>query len=125
MTWVFDEIKKGRDRPFCFYRKRSFSYEELALAIEMAEENLQRRGVPAGKIVAIGGDYGLLAVAVLLALYRRGNIAVPLTGDSISETGRRIEAAGAEWFVVVEPCDEKFQTLWQGEREPAPVVRQL
>lgn len=99
LDWLLDRFAASPDRPAFVHRDRRVSYGQLLEQVAAFERLLQARGVLAGERVVILGDYTPEAYALMLALARNANIAIPLTRESVVGLSSALEISGAEWLV--------------------------
>ncbi len=79
---------------------RRITYRQLAATIVAARARLTAAGVAAGTVVALEADYSVEAIAMLLALFESGAIAVPLAPERGSRNSGLRELAQAEWRIL-------------------------
>lgn len=85
----------GNDRPFLITPDSSLTFAEVARAAEVARDEL--RGVEAGDVVAVVGDFDETSIAALLHLLDSGAIVVPLTEGTQSDHDYFIGASRAQF----------------------------
>ena len=112
---------------------RTSTYGLLLQRFEVWQQRLVQDDIPAGSVVSLEGDYGLDAVALLLALIERGCITVPLSQDSathhekfrqLAQVERRISLART--FTAVQAtgvrAEHPLYGRLQGQQQPGLVL---
>jgi long-chain acyl-CoA synthetase len=79
VAWLLERMAEHAPEPALVRHDREHSYADLLAGIERWRRDLDDAGVERGAVVAFEGDYGLRECALLLALWERGAVAVPLT----------------------------------------------
>jgi len=77
--WLYARLASFGEAVALVHRGLSVSYRALLMRAGTFDAELQARGIGAGSVVLLEGSYSEGAVALLLALLRRGAICVPLT----------------------------------------------
>ncbi|MBF5044835.1 AMP-binding protein [Aggregicoccus sp. 17bor-14] len=77
--WLFERMHAWAGEPALVFRDVPCTYAALLARAEAWDAELSARGVAAGNVVLLEGGFSPGAVSLLLALVRRGAIAVPLT----------------------------------------------
>ncbi len=99
------------DAPALIWHGSESSYAELRERVDYWSQELERRHIQAGQVVAIEGDFSPNAVAVMVALFRRRAIAVPLAGLS-QRRAEQLQIARAERSICISDDDHvSFETL--------------
>lgn len=81
IDWLLDRMRERGDTPALQWRGGTATFREIVEATTRLEQALDAQHVRAGEVVGFLGDYSPNACALLLALVRRGAIAVPLTSS--------------------------------------------
>lgn len=97
--------------------ERTVSYREVVAAIAGYEHRLDAAGIPRGAVVAVVGDYSPEVFCFLMALARRGCVAVPVTPLSVIEKQTIVELAEAGWVAQVEDGTPEFRLSATGQRQ--------
>jgi len=105
LSWLFERMTEAADRTAIVWRDQGVSYCELLSRISGWERHLDASGVGTGQIVAIDGDYSPNACALLLALFHRGAIVVPLTEASAAHRDEFFEIAEAQKAISFDDAD--------------------
>ncbi len=77
--WLWPRLESFGDAPAIVHRGAPISYRALVARTAAFDPELSARGIGPGCVVLLEGSYSEGAVALLLALLRRGAICVPLT----------------------------------------------
>lgn len=120
IAWLLDRMAQWRDKTAIVWRDQPFTYGDLLERVGTWIDELRKRDVGVGQIVALEGDYSPNASALLLALIDLGAIAVPLT--RAVRVHREDFLAIAEVQVVVDFDDNDN---WVISRIPAKVTNAL
>jgi long-chain acyl-CoA synthetase len=122
--WLYERLASFGETIAIVHRGQGVSYRALLARASAFDAELAARGIGAGSVVLLEGSYSEGAVAMLLALLRRGAICVPLTPQAAVQ--REAFAAIAE---VAFRCtfDEADQcTIAGAPRAPAsPLLQRL
>jgi acyl-coenzyme A synthetase/AMP-(fatty) acid ligase len=94
---LLDSFARRRDVPCLIHRDRIHSFGELESRRRAWLDELEAKSLPAGAVVGLESDFSLDAVALLLALLARCNVAalLPRGGDPASMLR---DARAAAWF---------------------------
>jgi acyl-CoA synthetase (AMP-forming)/AMP-acid ligase II len=97
--WLFDRLATFGDAVALVHRDAPVSYRTLLERVNAWDTELAKHGIGSGSVVILEGTSSAGAVGLLLALIRRGAIAVPLTPQApvARETIKTIAEAG--WHV--------------------------
>ena len=79
IEFLVDRFRSYRDADAVIWRDRTFSYGDLCVAIDRASEQLQRNDIRPGSVVSLEADFSPASIAMLLALFARECVVVPLT----------------------------------------------
>lgn len=126
--WLFDRLTAFGEAVALVHRGTPVTYRALLGRTQAWEEELARRGIGPGDVVLLEGSYSEAAVALLLALIRRGAITVPLTPQAAVQ--REAFAAIAEVayhfrFEDLEGAGERW-ALEGARRQPtSPLLQRL
>ena len=94
------------DAEAIIWRDTSHSYRWLAEALARAGDALAASGVASGAVVMLDADFSPRAVALLLALVRRGCIVVPFTSAAAGQRDDFLAIGEVEHVVRLSPDDE-------------------
>lgn len=98
MKWLIENFKNFEDKKALVFKETSFSYDALAKQIAIFETTLLK-DIPKHDVVSIVGDYSFKMIALLLALYNRGNIIVPIATKIEEEIQERIKESFSFWKI--------------------------
>jgi long-chain acyl-CoA synthetase len=121
--WLFDRLAAFGDAPALVHRGQAVSYRALVARQEAWDAELSRRGVGPGSVVLIEGSYSEGAIGLLLALIRRGAIAVPLTPQAAVQ--REAFSEIAEVAFRCRFSDDERGEGWTFEGDPRPPTSPL
>lgn len=97
--WLYDRIASFSEKRFLALETETYTYRDLARAIEASREQFQSSGIRAGDSVLLNGDYTLHGIAALFALFQIKAMVAPVAINAENERQQRIEAARAQWEV--------------------------
>lgn len=90
-------------------RGRRFSYAQVVVTTSAFGARLAAEGVRPGEVVAVFGDYSPELVCLLLALVHNGNVVVPVTPESVVESGVILDLSTAQWAVDFRGAEPAFE----------------
>lgn len=93
--WLLHRVAAHGVRIFLHTAAESWSYAELARAVDAEKSRLRAAGIVAGDVAAIASDYSFPAIAVLLALAAERAVVVPLVTTVPAEVDERLAIARA------------------------------
>jgi long-chain acyl-CoA synthetase len=99
LGFLLDEFRSRRDAEALVWQDRSFTYGHLADRVTELGQALDAAAVPAGAVVSLEADFSPNAVALLLAIVRRGGVVVPLSSAVAGDRDAFREIAEVEWVV--------------------------
>ncbi|KAA6347114.1 Long-chain-fatty-acid--CoA ligase [termite gut metagenome] len=99
-NWVFEQIASQGDQTAIIFNDQEYSYTHLSTTIYQYYLQLQEN-VAQGNIVAIVSDYNFESIALFFALYRNGNIIVPITTKIESEINDRLSVSGCDYVIKI------------------------
>jgi len=79
LEWLFDRFASVPKKPAMIWHDREYSYAWLLDRVGGREDELARRSVGTGAVFSVEGDYSPDVCALLLALFDRAAIVVPLS----------------------------------------------
>jgi long-chain acyl-CoA synthetase len=103
--WLFERMAERRDRPALIWGDTTIRFGELLERVRVWEGELLGRGVSAGSVVLIEGNFSPNAVSLLLALIRCRAVAVPLTPLSRVHRAKFVEISEAQCSFVFDETD--------------------
>jgi long-chain acyl-CoA synthetase len=108
--WLFERLSGFGDAVALVHRGRPVSYQTLLERVNSWDAELNARQIGAGSVVLLEGSASASAVGLLLALIRRGAIAVPLT--PLSPIAREAIAGISEaaWHVAFTETPDGVET---------------
>jgi long-chain acyl-CoA synthetase len=96
VDWLLERMAESRDGPALVWRDREYSYADLLARVESWRHELNRAEARGGTVVAFEGDYAPDECALLLAVWARSAIAVPLTEAVRPQRAEFLRSAEAE-----------------------------
>ena len=118
VTWIEPHLRKFAGRPAFVFGDAQHSYDELLQAMCAWRDELKRRRIPPGAVVAVIGDYTLDLVALLLSLTLNRNVLVPLTRETAAQHGRCFELAAVRFFFDFSGGSARFGAASAGLDSP-------
>jgi len=97
------------------WRDNVYSYEWLLEEVTRRRAQLEDKGVDEGSVVSLEADFSPAAVAMLLALWERRTIVVPLTKGVASKSPERCTVAQVEMRIEISG-DEQVTIVRTGSR---------
>lgn len=102
------------------------SYAQILARVEGFKDELEERGVGPGSVVAVEGAFTLGATALLIALFQRGAVVVPLVREMRPHRSTFLETAQVEWLVEFDESDVSTTSQVAARPEPAnPLLTKL
>ncbi len=98
-SWFFDRLRQHADREALVGWEGAVRYAELLEGADAWDEVLEGEGLGPGGVVAFDGDFSQRTVSLLLALIRRGAIAVPLASAPAGQKAEFLSLASAEVLI--------------------------
>ncbi len=98
-AWLFERLATFGDSTAIVHGDRPVSYRALLGRLQAWEAELALRGIGPGSVVLLEGTSSASAVALLLALIRRGAIIVPLTNQAPVARDAIAAIAETAWHV--------------------------
>ncbi|MFO1325295.1 MAG: long-chain fatty acid--CoA ligase [Burkholderiales bacterium] len=98
MEWLLDRFASAATHRAFVHEGREVTYGDVVAKTRAYGDDLAARGVEAGQTVAVLGDYSPEVVCFLFALFRNGNIVVPMTRDAVIEEAVALGLSGCDWF---------------------------
>lgn len=122
--WLYERLASFGETIAIVHRGQGVSYRALLARASAFDTELAARGIGAGSVVLLEGSYSEGAVAMLLALLRRGAICVPLTPQAAVQ--REAFAAIAEVAFRCTFDDADQCTIVGAPRPPvSPLLQRL
>ncbi len=119
-----ERLEAWGDREAMIWRDRSYSYRQLRQAVDEWARRLDEHALAPGQVVAIDGDYSPQTCALLLALFDRWNIVVPLTAAAAAHRDECLKIAQVQAVVRVAP-DETWQWERRDVKADHPLLAQV
>lgn len=95
------------------------SYSDLSDRIEEWRGRIRTSGITAGSVVALLGDYGMDACAVILALFVERAIVVPFVPATRAEMTGLMPVAGVQHLIVLKPKSQStVEAVGPAEQNP-------
>ena len=98
LSWLVDRFASASPSVAFVHDGRSVTYGDLTRLLDSYERLLRERGILAGDIVMIVGDYTPEAFCLVLALARNNNVVVPLVRESVVGLASVLEISGCDWI---------------------------
>jgi len=114
---VMQRMHSNGNAPAMVWSGREYSYEQFTQMIDGWSERLHERGVAAGTVCGIVGDYSPQVCALFFALMRARAILVPLTREIEAEIPGFLKIAGVRFLYRFESDDSSICTELQPEAE--------
>jgi long-chain acyl-CoA synthetase len=104
--WLLSRMEQRGHAPAVVWRDAPYAYDWLVDRVRSDAADLEARGVPRGAVVGLVADYSPAAIALLLALWVRDAVVVPVVGAAdepgfaTAEVQAVLQAGGdGEWTV--------------------------
>ncbi len=107
---VMRRMRSNGSAPAVFHASREYSYDALGSMIDRWTERLAKRGVSAGEVCSVIGDFSPEVCALLFALIRARAIIVPLSGQVDRETQSSLAIAGVRFLYRFDATDRWSET---------------
>jgi acyl-CoA synthetase (AMP-forming)/AMP-acid ligase II len=120
MDFLLERFSKAPDAVALIDGGRATSYGDLIGATRRFGERLDHEGVRRGDVVAVLGDYSSDLVAFLFALWDNGNVAVPVTRESVLDIETIVDLSAAQWIADFRGGEPSFQR--SGLRPQIPML---
>jgi acyl-CoA synthetase (AMP-forming)/AMP-acid ligase II len=105
VTWLLERMSERSVETALVWRDRDYSYRALLDAVDGWRRELDAADVAAGTVVAFEGDYAPNECALLLALWERAAIAVPLTAGVAPQREEFLRTAEVEVLIEFDEAD--------------------
>lgn len=109
--WLFERLASYGDAIALVHRDTPVSYRTLLERISVWDHELAARDIGPGSVVLLEGTSSAGAVALLLALIRRGAVAVPLTPQAPVAREAIMAIAEAGWHVSFTSTADSDETV--------------
>jgi len=124
-SWLIDRIANFEDRPFLAKSEATYSYSDLSQSISEQIEYFKAKGIEAGDVVILHGDYTLKAIASLLALFEIKAMVAPVAIDAESEREQRINASKARWEIYTNESNNLQVEMLGAQTEVHSYIKKL
>ena len=121
-TWLLSRLSEFGPRDAIVYRDRTLTYSQLGDGITEWQRRLDEKGLVAGSVVALRGDYSPAICALFLALVTRRGVAAVLPPGGQAE--QHLVAAYADALVDFERSGS-WTYMPQSPGPPPAVLRRL
>lgn len=118
MDFLFERFASAPDAVAFIDGSSEFSYRQLIAETRTFRDRLREENVQPGEIVVVLGDYSPELVCLLLALIQNGNVVVPVTRESVLDTGTILALSEAQWIVGFGDGGATFQRTALQPRNP-------
>jgi acyl-CoA synthetase (AMP-forming)/AMP-acid ligase II len=122
--WLWQRLGEEADKDCITGPHMRVSYRQLREKIARWEAILTRHGIQPGECVAMYGDYSPDTCALLLALFFRSNIAVPLTASAGAQPTALYDVAHVSATVEFDRSGA-WRVVRRKAMDPHPLLRQL
>lgn len=122
--WLLERLASWGDREAVVWRGQSYSYAWLCRAIEEWSGRFDEWGLAPGDVTALEGDYSPQSCALLLALFNRRQIVVPLTAASAAHRAEYLEIAQVRTVISLAP-DETWRVEHPNAVLTHPLLQQV
>ncbi|MGE0392374.1 MAG: long-chain fatty acid--CoA ligase [Vicinamibacterales bacterium] len=101
IDFLLDVFRERQNEPWMIWNDTEFTYDALGRGVAAWNRTLESRGVRAGDVVALTGDFSPHAVAAFLALIERQCVVVPLTDAVAVKRAEFLEVCQANVSISV------------------------
>jgi acyl-CoA synthetase (AMP-forming)/AMP-acid ligase II len=91
---LFEKFHEAQNVIAIIEKGNSYTYADLILKINYFAEELKESAVKKGLVTVLIADYSFDSIAMFLALFKNGNIVVPITSTNETEINERIGVCG-------------------------------
>ncbi len=102
MSLIFETFFDYNDEIAIIYNDIAFSYSDVKKNILYSIENIRKRGVVSGEVVALYGDFTPVTLSLLFALIENKNIIVPFVEEQKVKTYNKIKIANVSKIINVD-----------------------
>ena len=104
-AWLRERLQGWGDAPALIWHEQTLTYNALLQQVDAWDTTLRERGVTAGQVVAIEGNFSPNSCALLLALIARGAICVPITPMMAPHRDKFMEIAEVQLLIALSEDD--------------------
>lgn len=113
---LFATLTSHGSRPAIAEAGLCYSYQDLLGKLKAADDLLDRSGIQAGQVIGVQSDFTLAAIAMTLALFRRGCVAAFISSKTADPAEQLHDACAAGLFTF--PSGE--EPVFEGQSPPLP-----
>ena len=106
LDFLVERFLASERRDAVVWRGTAYSYGWLLERFRHWTRELESRGLPPGSVVCLEADFSPNSIALLLALFARESILVPITSSVSHKKQRFLEIVQAEYAIVIDGSDE-------------------
>ena len=96
---LFEKFNEAKDVIAIIEKGNLYTYADLTLKIDYFARELKESAVKKGSVTVLIADYSFDCVAMFLALFKNGNIVVPITTANETEIIERIGVCGNSFVI--------------------------
>ena len=123
--WLIDRIAEHGDKVALHSATGSATFAGLHAAIGRMRARLQEERVNPGDVVVLAGDYGVEALAFLLALAANRNVIAPVSGIPRAEIEQRAAIVGARHVIEIRAAQIEFAVRADAAPTASPLLAGL
>ncbi|MCX6271834.1 MAG: AMP-binding protein [Bacteroidetes bacterium] len=124
MSWIFDKFNSHPGLPAIICNHKVYTYHDLNNRVEWYLLFLKDHGIQPGNVVGLLSEFTFEATALLLALAKSCNIAVPLDPGNITDLDETIRQAQIDHLVRFREEIPEFLNIAPGS-DKHPLIRTL
>ena len=111
-AWLRERLQGWGDTPALIWHQQTLTYNALLQQVDAWDTTLRERGVTAGQVVAIEGNFSPNSCALLLALIARGAICVPITPMMAPHRDKFMDIAEVQLLIALSEDDGTLITAF-------------
>ena len=100
-VWLRERLQGWADTPALIWNDQVLTYDGLLAQVDRWTNTLHVRGVTAGQVVAIEGNFSPNSCALLLALIELGAVCVPITPMMAPHRDKFMGIAEVQWLIAL------------------------
>ena len=105
VDFLLEGFKKHGEQDAIIWRDQPYSYQWLFERVNHWRQELDKRGLGSGEIVALEADFSPNSVALMLDIIDRGSIFVPLTTTIGAKRDEFLEIAQVQHYIRIDADD--------------------
>lgn len=99
MDWLLKRFVTAPTDVAFIHEGRYVNYAEVLESIAAFSTRIDTLGIQKGNAVVVMGDYSPEVFCLMLALFQKGSIVIPLTQNSVVEEVVALGVSGCDWYV--------------------------